>query len=252
MTVCIDVANYTPVPTPQQVACLIADGYTRAVVGCSYGNVARAQLEAFSNGGMEIEAYCWVTHPLTLQPIDKAINVCIGLPVKRLWLDCEAPPNKRTPAQIVDDIDDAVRYATRYFSGEIGIYTGSWWWPVTGPTQNTWGLPLWLANYRDPAKPLTEADVPGGWTVADVALWQYAGTVTTCGLNTDRNLILEATGGDDEMVPIRIWCAERAKTYLFGPFGAVPIDNPADDKALEKLYGPHAAVLTGATLDALK
>lgn len=64
--------------------------------------------------------------------------------------------------------------------------------------------------------------------------------------------ILSALNEEDEdMKPIRIWCAERRMTYLLGPFGAVEVKSAADDKEFEKLYGAHAAVLTGAQCDAL-
>lgn len=205
----VDVANYTAVPTPAQVQCLIADGYTTAIVGCSYGQVARSQLMAFSDNGMKIEAYAWITHPLNTLLLERALTVIAGLPVTRLWLDAEADTNGRTPAGVVADINGAVEYCQKVRPDlALGIYTGAWWWtPRTGNSQETWGLPLWLANYRDTDNPLAESEIPGGWTRESTAIWQYAGTIETCGLNTDRNLILE----EDEMTPAQM---AELKAYM--------------------------------------
>ena len=210
MSLAIDVANYTDVPTPSQVQCLIDNGYSRAVVGCSYGTVAGAQLDAFVAGGMDVEAYAWISHPLNTLLIERALTVIAHRPVTRIWLDAEADNGGRTPAGVVADINGAVEYVRKVRSDiRIGIYTGAWWWtPNTGNSQETWGLPLWLANYRDPGNPLAESEIPGGWTKANVALWQYAGTVETCGLNTDRNLIYAE---EDEMTPAQM---AELKAYM--------------------------------------
>lgn len=56
---------------------------------------------------------------------------------------------------------------------------------------------------------------------------------------------------EDDMPSIRVWCAERSKTYLVAGTSAVPVQYPADDKELERLYGPHAMVLSAAQLDAM-
>ncbi len=187
----VDFANYTAIPTPEQVRCLLENGYTRAIVGVSYGFVARPQLEVCAKGGMDIEAYAWVRFSdLWRIPLDKALNVIGGLPVKRLWLDCEEntqwPPDK-----VLDRIAEAEVYVrNQRIDLDVGIYTGAWWWkPHTNDSERFSALPLWFASYREPNIDYRQL-LFGGWTEA--AMWQYAGTVETCGLNTDRNVILEA------------------------------------------------------------
>jgi hypothetical protein len=254
----IDIANYTTIPTPQQVACLLNNGWSTCVVGCSYGNIAHLQLRMCAQYGMKVEAYAWITHPFSYGPIDKALGVIEGLPVKRIWLDAEADTNGRTPQQVVSDIDAAINYTrSRRPDLAIGIYTANWWWgPRTGSSTKFKDYPLWLANYvPDP----TPDKVPlfGGWTKA--ALWQYAGTVETCGLNTDRNLILETepvpippptpTYEEDEMR--LFWCLEEVKLYLVGGFGAVWVTKGDEADSLRKQLGPESAVHV-ETINAIK
>jgi hypothetical protein len=249
-------ANYTHVPTPAQVKCLIREGYTLNIVGASYGNLAHLQLRMSAQYGMKIEAYAWITHPFTHAPIDRALGAIDGLPVQRLWLDAEADTNGRPPMQVVADIDAAIAYAkARRPDLPIGIYTANWWWgPNTGGSTKFKDYPLWLANYVPNPNP---AAVPlfGGWTKA--ALWQYAGTVETCGLNTDRNLILEQETApppveeDEDMKPILVWNTGLKQVWLMGPFGAVPVQFPADAAQLENLYGKHAAALSNELLQSI-
>lgn len=190
----IDCANYTTVPTPAQVACLVNQGYTKAIVGCSYGTVARAQLAAFSAGGMSIEAYCWVSFTNDwIAPLDKAIATIQGTGVSRLWLDCEEDPGK-TPA--IDRIQQAHLYVSSRTELPLGIYTGGWWWtPNTGDSTffSDLDFPLWSAEYVNAPAP----HLYGGWS--EVAIWQTRGSVDLCGLNADDNVILEEEGMTDEV-----------------------------------------------------
>src|SRR4051812_17031423 len=86
----IDFANYAPVPTADQIAQFIALGYTRAIVGASYGERATAQLRACADGGMDVEAYLWLESGDGWQT---ALTRCLasiwGTKVKRVWLDYE-------------------------------------------------------------------------------------------------------------------------------------------------------------------
>jgi hypothetical protein len=205
MRKCLDVANYTPIPTAAEVACLVADGYERGIVGASYGSVARGQLEAFQDGGMEIEAYAWVSFADNWQhPLDHALAVIQGLPVTRLWMDCEEDPGA---ADVLTRIDDALAYVHNVRPDlEMGIYTGGWWWkPNAGNSTRYGAMPLWTADYLQPRD---EADKPylyGGWTEA--AIWQTAGSVQLCGLNADDNVILE----EDELTPAQM---QEIKNYF--------------------------------------
>ena len=190
----IDFANYTPIPTQDQVRCLLDQGYTTAIIGVSFGAVARAQLEACSRGGMDIEAFCWVRfNDAWRSPLDKALSTIRGLPVKRMWLDCEDAttwPQSMIESRILEA--EAYVHNGRPDVTTEAIYTGGWWWNAHMPTSTRFkDWDLWTANYvRDPnVAPYGQPPLYGGWESA--AIWQYAGTVQTCGLNTDRNVILE-------------------------------------------------------------
>lgn len=82
---------------------------------------------------------------------------------------------------------------------------------------------------------------------------RFGGAATACPSGRiPWDLYLKALNEEEEEVKtLRIWCAERSQTWLLSGCVAVPVVSAADDKAFEKLYGPHAAVLTGAQLDAL-
>lgn len=56
---------------------------------------------------------------------------------------------------------------------------------------------------------------------------------------------------EDEMKVLRVWCKERGKTYLTDGVRAVEVMTTEDDKQFELLYGAHAAVLSGAQVDAM-
>jgi len=192
----IDVANYTAVPTPEQVACLLAEGYDTAIVGASFGSVARPQLVQFSTSGMAIEAYAWVRFSGWWENLlDRALGAIAGLPVRRLWLDCEEE-TAMEPRTVIRRIEKAEAYVAEARPDlEIGINTGAWWWAdFTANTEAFAHLPLWSAYY-DNEPDIDFAQLPyGGWRAP--AIEQYQGTVETCGLNTDRNVINE----EEEMV----------------------------------------------------
>jgi len=188
----VDFANYTPVPSPEQVRCLLGSGYTRAIVGVSFGGVARRQLEVCASGGMDIEAFCWVRWNADWRaPLDKALATVRGLPVSRLWLDCEDAtswPEAMIEARILE-AEAYVRSDWRDIDTKA-IYTGKWWWDAHMPTSRRFAAwDLWTAAYISGEPEGRSPAMYGGWTKA--AIWQYAGTVQTCGLNTDRNLIME-------------------------------------------------------------
>lgn len=218
----IDIANWTLVPTRAQIDCWRNDGYERLIVGVSYGNLAPGQLAVAAAGGMEVEAYGWVSFGAGwAAPLDRALSIIAPHPVKRLWLDCEQATMGATPGQVVARIAAAIQYVrNRRPDLGIGIYTAAWWWvPNTNNAQDFRGIPLWTAEYV--SNPLNPPNgIPrmfGGW--ASAAMWQYAGTIYTCGLNTDRNVILEAAAvppeGED-MKPFLCW---SGRIIFVGPGG---------------------------------
>lgn len=194
MTLALDCANYTAIPTPQQLDCLKQAGYARAIVGCSYGVVAGMQLAAFYAAGFEVEAYAWVSFKDNWQ---SAIDQCLAVinarsSIRRLWLDCEEqPPEGVRTAEVVARIKACIAYiASKRPDLTVGIYTAKWWWMKVGNPIDFADRLLWTAGYTpDGEPPTTEPLLYGGWQRAE--MWQYAGSVETCGLNIDRNVIME-------------------------------------------------------------
>ena len=179
----IDFANYTPVPAPAQVAALRAAGFERAVIGCSFGAVARAQIAACAAGGIDVEAYAWLNAgPDWRAPIDRALTAIAGTPVRHLWLDYEEP------GLTEQRLRDAIAFIeARRPDLALGIYTSAACW--AGVTGDFTRYPLWLARYTDAPDP---ARVPlfGRWRSA--AMWQYRGSTTVAGFGpVDLSLILE-------------------------------------------------------------
>ena len=179
----IDFANYSPVPTRRQLAAQRAAGYVRAVVGCSFGEKARRQIAACASGGMEVEAYAWLSAgPGWRVLIDRAVAAIEGTAVRRLWLDCEDPGLTRQRLQEVLAYVEARRPGLT-----PGIYTSAACWAGIGGDFTRY--PLWLAHYVNAPDP---AQVPlfGGWRAA--AMWQYRGSTTMGGFGpVDLSIILE-------------------------------------------------------------
>lgn len=232
----VDIANYTSIPTPAQLACLRAAGYTRVIVGCSYGVIATMQLAAAAGAGLEVEAYAFVDFTARWEgPLQRALLAISSQPVRRLWLDCEAETHGLTRQQVVGRIAEAEQYVRRHRPDLIiGIYTAGWWWmPQTGDSQSFKHLPLWTAAYVQDAGRVPDPKAVrlyGGWNAA--ALWQYAGTIDTCGLNTDRNLILESE--EDSMKPFLCW---SGRVIFVGPAGPRWITDAAVVAELGRIFG---------------
>jgi hypothetical protein len=151
------------------------------------------QLAAFYAAGFEIEAYAWVSFKDTWQTeIDHCLlTISPRSSIRRLWLDCEEDAPGLSTAQIVGRIKSAIAYiASKRPDLQIGIYTARWWWMKIGNPTDFCGYPLWTAGYTsDGNPPSTDPLLYGGWQSA--VMWQYAGSVETCGLNIDRSIILE-------------------------------------------------------------
>lgn len=244
----IDIANYTSVPTAAQCACLKSNGYGLAIVGCSYGTLAGPQLSAFVAGGIAVEAYAWVQFSPSWQGVlDRALAVIQNYPVKRLWLDCEGAIINT--GQTVARINAAIGYVqSKRPDLTLGIYTGGWWWkPNTADSQAFKHMPLWTADYvQDPGHdPTGTPKLYGGWTEA--AIWQYAGTIDTCGLNTDRNVIME----EDDMAITLVWNPDFQRLYVLGEAAPVWITDPVVAADLQRAFGAPKVALSWGTLLAL-
>lgn len=62
------------------------------------------------------------------------------------------------------------------------------------------------------------------------------------------DVIVPALTEEDDMAE-RVWCFDRAQTWIVGKGGAAPVAYPIDDKVWESIYGPHTKAMSGADLD---
>lgn len=200
----IDFANWTGIPTPFDIACLQAAGYDTVIVGCSYDRYVngvpqhhgRQQLEAFLAAGFRLEAYCWLRHPVQVLLLQRTIDAIAGLPVERLWLDVEDADDAagKSPASLAADVEFALQYLHDRTNVPTGIYTGSWFWGPYMQTDNTFGEPLWLANYvSQTSLEFIAGRIPGGWNFSDLIIWQHSNHLPICSYNADDNLIIQET-----------------------------------------------------------
>lgn len=205
-----DFSNWTRVPTPADIAELLALGYNTAIVGASFDpQLARDQITVLVAAGFRIEVYAWLRHPWRPDLLQNAVDACAGFPVERFWLDVEDADDAtgKTPAQLAFDVEAALAYLRARLIIEIGIYTGSWFWDPYMETTDTFGCRLWLANYVVvPDITWILNRLPGGWTPGTLAIWQWANHLGGTTFNADDNLILE----EDDMTPDETAAAIRA------------------------------------------
>jgi len=198
----IDISNYSGIPTPEQLACIRGQGFDLLIAGTQRPEVTRPQLELARDAGFLLEAYVylyWLTD--TAQQVRQALQTIEGLPVRRLWLDCEDKAAALSTDQVLNAIHQAVEAAGTF---PTGIYTGSWWW-TPNTLDSTWfsEIPLWHAAYpldTGPETPESELaqrfkGLPryGGWT--HPAMWQHQGSTELCGLNVDLNYLPDPEPG---------------------------------------------------------
>lgn len=123
-----------------------------------------------------------------------------GVPIRRVWLDVEdVDPSQAawTPSQRVNMVrqwlTECDAYPARLASG---IYTGRWYWASQKYMANSTSFSdrlLWDSNYDYVDNVNYNFTSYGGWTLADLAIKQYAGTSTLAGVGgVDLNVLSEA------------------------------------------------------------
>lgn len=192
-----DVANFTRLWTTTDLDSLNAAGVIRLIVGGSYGPIARQQLEvASADARFDVQAYAFVEFgdiaSATLA-LDRCLAAMDGLPVSRCWLDCEAGVAGWHPVDVLARIQWAIDYLKAHRPDlALGIYSARWWWDTaTGSSHETFGLPLMYACYNRNGFQWEHGEAFGGWAENEVYMKQFAGSVPTCGLNTDQSIITE-------------------------------------------------------------
>jgi hypothetical protein len=190
--IAFDFSNWTDVPTDADCATLKTLGYTTGIVGASFNpGLARQQLAALVAHGFRVEVYAWLRHPWQVALLASAIDACAGFPVERIWLDVEDAEDAtgKTPDQLAFDVEQALAYLRGRFDGEVGIYTGDWFWDQYMQTTNTFGCRLWLANYVP--VPVALPPLPGGWVLENLVIWQWQNHLSGTAFNADDDLILQ-------------------------------------------------------------
>ena len=160
-------------------------------------------------GNIEIEAYVylyWGLDPWGQSPqvrTSNAIAMMRGLPVRRLWLDCEDSTHPYREDQLRDcaTICEQAGLPT-------GIYTGRWWWaPQTNNSHSFAQLPLWHAQYLGQAPTPDLSKLPrdfssfvpyGGWTTPTI--WQWWNTTNLCGHSVDLNAMEDDVPSQEELI----------------------------------------------------
>lgn len=194
-----DLANWTTVPTQAQMQALWDASYRRAIVGCSYGTdksgsglpfgeLTRRQLAAVVAFGFELQAYAFVEWANPIPALAAAYKAITGFPVTRMWLDIEEAATGRSTTELVATIWRCIDNGRQWRPDlPMGIYTGGWWWRAYMPqVYETFGLPLWVADYRQVSH-ITEV-LCGGWHETELDMWQWSAD-GFAGLNTDLNMV---------------------------------------------------------------
>ena len=230
----VDCSNWQGELTPKVAACLRESNCEYLIAGTQTGNdgntYTRQQIEAAASVGIITEAYVWLRWGSSpILAVQAALAKIQGLPVDRLWLDCEEAPGAFSPAQIVAFIKSAVSACGNF---PCGIYTGAWWWvPNTGNSQELSYLPLWHAGYTHAGwmqGPRFDTFHPyGGWTQPHT--WQYDSNHGLCTWGVDLNVreVVEDMPEADQM-ELTLLRAKRQldKALINGPLITVPGPTP--------------------------
>lgn len=197
-----DVSNWSGAITLEQAQCLHRAGIERLICGTQAPATTRAQIAAATAAGLQVEAYVILRWPVAAADVSIAAQVraaravIAGLPVGRLWIDCEQylsipqPPPAETVAMIREAIAGCAGIA-------CGIYTArAWWQRSTGDAKEfaRAGLPLWDARYIRHDGDAIPPFVPyGGWTSALITQWHD--TTELCGVSLDLDEVVEEDAG---------------------------------------------------------
>lgn len=181
--------------TPVAAACLLQQGFKKAVVGAVYANLdltarnlAMARAVGFE---VDIYAYLWLGGNIT-ERVKRTIILALQYGCERIWLDLEDDgngesgiPNPGTypPSRVKDIIAQAIDACDDF---PFGLYSGKWWWePATGSTTLWADVPWWVAEY-DGIPDLSVFTPFCGITKLHGK--QYQGTHEVCGMSIDSNV----------------------------------------------------------------
>jgi len=185
----VDISNYGGELSADTVSAWKDAGITRVIVGVARDtNLAHRQLRAAADGGMEVQAYCYMypdSGPDTL--LERVAIASHDITLSRVWVDFEEDGLGQQEA-VCTWIQRCLEAAEGRWPGKVGVYTGRWWWvPYTGNTERFCHYPLWVAQ-QDGDASLSFAPF-GGWQ--ECAVKQYTNTTEFCGYSVDLNFYEE-------------------------------------------------------------
>lgn len=232
---CVDMSRWGGELTAGEAACMKAAGIATVIVASGpggYGLLARQQAEAAVAAGLRLEAYTYLEFESDPEWwVREALGRLEGLPVARWWLDVEDTEHGRawTPEARIAYVQRALDAfsAAGVFAH---IYSGGWFWrPYWGDADvfARQGRKLWNSWYD--GDPDIDGLPYGGWTAADVAIEQFAGTSLVCGQSVDKNWLYFTEEGEDMDLRARV---ERLERLIGG--------NGVDDEEGKRLTGEEA------------
>jgi hypothetical protein len=135
---------------------------------------------------MTVEAYTYLYWENIARYVQKTKDACDGIPIKRVWIDCEEELGVWSPQMVLARI--------HYFADAIGaiwpigIYTNfDFWFNKLGNPSDFSDLPLWFAHPNgEPNFDDYEALKIGGWDKPYMK--QYAFDTKIGTLNCDLNV----------------------------------------------------------------
>jgi GH25 family lysozyme M1 (1,4-beta-N-acetylmuramidase) len=182
-------AGATGLITADLVQCWRDQGFSHAIIGTQWPEVARHQLGVCHAAGMTLDLYSWLswTRPSQRAYVASRQALAAGYPVRRHWLDVEGSAAGLSAENVCVQIDDAIAGLDGF---PAGIYTGRYvWQELTGGATRFAHLPLWYADYMNQIPDVAAFKPFCGWQRPTV--WQYAGSVDLCGANVDLNVCFE-------------------------------------------------------------
>ncbi|MGE5595190.1 MAG: GH25 family lysozyme [Hyphomicrobiales bacterium] len=232
---CVDMSRWGGELTAGEAACMKAAGIGTVIVASgpgNYGLFARQQAEAALAAGLRLEAYTFLEFESDPEWwVRQALARLDGLPIARWWLDVEDTDHGTswTPAQRIACVQRALDAFTA--AGTFAhVYSGGWYWrPYMADTDvfARQGRKLWNAWYD--SDPDVDGLPYGGWTAADVAIEQFAGTSIVCGQSVDKNWLYFTEEGEDMDLRARV---ERLERLIGG--------NGVDNEEGKRLVGEEA------------
>ena len=164
----IDISNWSGEVTEAQFKAARLAGCSRVIVALNNLPLAQRQLRNAVAAGLETQVYIYYYFAQNVADRTRSCLAAIeGLPVKRVWIDCEDEKHSLEARYLANRIR-VTRDLIRTLGYEPGIYTAAWWWNkyMAGITEFA-DLPLWDALWDKDAD--IDAVKYGGWVTPEMS-----------------------------------------------------------------------------------